>query len=226
MPHPQTAAVFISTFPVTDKKQIGEREREKASRADMKKVESEEERANVEVPQWEPEDIPHVRLTKSEKKNDRLPSSSPSPIRLLWCAECNAFEHQQFRRSQRGARWIAVELVASTGCAGELGERGQSRLWSAGTRVESAGSRLIFTYVKGCKCANDEAAQRSTVGFIKALLLIKNKAFYLSSPRQNHKGSGKGMWWTIPRLTHLMRSCDWPISCIYAGQTHMQQFLQ
>lgn len=70
MPHPQTAAVFISTFPVTDKKQIGERERERASRADMKKVESEEERANVEVPRWEPEDIPHARLTKSEEKKN------------------------------------------------------------------------------------------------------------------------------------------------------------
>lgn len=54
--------------------------------------------------------------------------------------------------------------------------------------MESVGSRLIFTYVEGCKCANDEAAQHSTVGFIKAPLLIKNKALRLGSLRQNRRG--------------------------------------
>lgn len=192
MPHPQTAAVFISTFPVADEKQIGERGREKASRANMKKAESEEERANVKGPTVKAWRYSTCSLDKEwEKKN--LTGFLPllPLVRLLWCAECNAFEHQQFRRSQRGAGWIAVELVASRGCAGELGERGQSRLWSARTRVESVGSRLIFTYVEGCKCATDEAAQHSTVGFIKALLLIKNKTFCLGSLRQNRRGLKK-----------------------------------
>lgn len=147
------------------------------------------------VPRWEPEDIPHAHLTKSEKKKkpDRLPFPPP-PVRLLWCAECNAFEHQQFRRSQRGARWIAVELVASRGCAGELGERGQSRLWSAGTRVESVGSRLIFTYVEGCKCANDEAAQHSR--FYCSPAADEKQGFSSRLAQVESQRAGKRMWGT------------------------------
>lgn len=57
--------------------------------------------------------------------------------------------------------------------------------------MESGGSRLIFTYVEGCKCANDGAAQLSTVSFIKALLLIKDKAFRLGSLRHNCRGLEK-----------------------------------
>lgn len=44
------AAVSISTFLLTDKKPLGERGRRKASRADMKRAGSQEERVDVEGP--------------------------------------------------------------------------------------------------------------------------------------------------------------------------------
>lgn len=89
MSHPQTAAVFISTFPVTDKKQIGEQGREKESRGDKKKAESEEKRANVEGPTVRVWKYSTCSLDKEwEKKNLASFLSSPRSPPVMGRVQC------------------------------------------------------------------------------------------------------------------------------------------